>query len=156
VPLELVGRDWRWSHAGDDVRIESLHAGFEPLDVEVGLIGDHQRDNATTAVAALHAIRDGFNVARPALQAGLKSVEWPGRLQVPSRQPLVVLDGAHNAASADVLRRAIDSEFTFERLLLVVGLTEGKDAPGVLGPLVPRADAVYVTRSRHERSSDPS
>src|SRR5262249_57360712 len=34
VPLELVGRDWRWSHAGDDVRIESLHAGFEPLDVE--------------------------------------------------------------------------------------------------------------------------
>jgi dihydrofolate synthase/folylpolyglutamate synthase len=124
--------------------------------VQVGLIGDHQRDNATTAVAALYALRDRFPIPRSSLQAALKAVDWPGRLQVLSRQPLVVLDGAHNAASAEVLRRAVDASFHFDRMHLVVGLTEGKDAAGVLGPLVPRADSVYLTRSRHERSADPA
>jgi dihydrofolate synthase/folylpolyglutamate synthase len=156
APLEFVGREWHWTPLDTDITIRSDHADFDPLNVQIGLIGDHQRDNATTAVAALYAIRDRFAVPREAFQSALKSVEWPGRLQVLSRQPLVVIDGAHNAASAEVLRQAIDTSFTFDRLLLVVGLTEGKDAQGVLDPLVPRADAVYLTRSRHERSSNPS
>jgi dihydrofolate synthase / folylpolyglutamate synthase len=154
--LEEVGRDWRWTHQADLTRIESTHADFEPLDVEINLPGDHQRDNATTSVAALHAIGDRFPVDRPAIAKALRSVEWPGRLQVLSREPLVVLDGAHNAASADVLRQAIEANFQFERLLLVIGLTEGKDALGVIGALTPRADVVYVTRSRHERSAAPA
>ena len=97
------------------------------------------------------------SVPRSALQAGLADVDWPGRLQVLSEQPLLVLDGAHNAASADVLRAAIDSAFRFERLVLVLGLSEGKDARGVLDAL--GADAprrVYLTRSRHERSAAPA
>jgi len=155
VPLEFVGREWSWSPLATGITIRSVHTDFDPLNVQIGLIGDHQRDNATTAVAALHAIRDRFAVPREVLQSALKSVEWPGRLQILSRQPLVVLDGAHNAASAEVLGQAIDAAFQFQRLLLVIGLTEGKDAPGVLGPLVPRADAIYLTRSHHERSADP-
>jgi dihydrofolate synthase/folylpolyglutamate synthase len=151
--LEFVGREWRWSSSGSQIRIQSSRPEFVPLDVEVGLIGDHQRDNATAAVAALHAVRDRFDVPPHAVRTALSTVEWPGRLQVLSRDPLLVLDGAHNAASADVLRHALERWFTFERLLLVVGLTEGKDAPGVLSPLVPTASAVYLARSQHERSA---
>jgi folylpolyglutamate synthase/dihydropteroate synthase len=67
-----------------------------------------------------------------------------------------VLDGAHNAASADVIRRALDSAFEFDRLKLVLGLSEGKDALGVLRLLGPRAGSVFLTRSRHERSAAPA
>src|SRR5439155_18559104 len=98
----------------DAIRIESTHAGFEPLVARVGLLGDHQRDNATTTVAALHALgaaEPRFSVGRSALQTGLSNVDWPGRLQVLSHTPLLVLDGAHNAASALALRTAIDSLF---------------------------------------------
>jgi dihydrofolate synthase/folylpolyglutamate synthase len=77
-------------------------------------------------------------------------------LQILAREPLVVLDGAHNAASAEVLRQALETSFEYERLLLIVGLTEGKDALGVLTALTPRAHTVYLTRSRHERSAAPA
>lgn len=153
--LEEVGRDWRWSAYGNLTRIESTHPDFEPLDVEVKLLGEHQRSNAATAVAALYAIRERFPVRHEAIHEALRNVDWPGRLEVLSRDPLIVLDGAHNGASAEVLRNALDTTFRFERLHLVVGLTEGKDARGVLTALAPRAAAVYLTRSRHEHSAPP-
>jgi dihydrofolate synthase/folylpolyglutamate synthase len=156
APLEEVGRDWSWTADGAGARVESVHADVPPLVVEVGLLGDHQRDNATTALAALHALRSRFPLSPANFQSGLKGVEWPGRLQVLSTQPQVVLDGAHNAASAEVVRNALDRVFEFDRLLLVVGLSEGKDALGVLRSLAPRASHVILTRSRHERSAEPA
>ena len=76
-----------------------------------------------------------------AIQRGLADVDWPGRLQVLQRAPLLVLDGAHNAFSAEVLGRAIEQNFTFDHLLLVLGLSQGKDAHGVLDALGWRANA---------------
>jgi dihydrofolate synthase/folylpolyglutamate synthase len=124
----------------------------------VGLLGDHQRDNATAAVAALDALARGrpdLHVPPAALASGLEHVEWPGRLQVLAERPWLVLDGAHNAASAHVLGQALHASFAFERLLLVLGLTEGKDAQGVLEALAPRAHRLFVTSARHERASEP-
>jgi dihydrofolate synthase/folylpolyglutamate synthase len=152
--LEEVGREWRWARSGVRTRISSTLAAFHPIDVEIALLGDHQRDNATAAVAALHAL--GWRVTEQAIHTGLQTVDWPGRLQVMAQRPLLVLDGAHNVGSAEVVRRALDSDFTFDRLNLVLGLTEGKDALGLLRLLGPRADRVFLTRSRHERSADPA
>jgi dihydrofolate synthase / folylpolyglutamate synthase len=154
--LEELGREWRWSLHGEAIRVESTHCDFEPLRTEVGLLGDHQRDNATTAVAALHALQPHLPIPSTSVQEGLGTVDWPGRLQVLADRPLVVLDGAHNAASADALRKAIHREFRFARCLLVLGLSEGKDARGVIGALAPHADMVYLTRSQHERAAAPS
>jgi dihydrofolate synthase / folylpolyglutamate synthase len=156
APLEEVGREWRWSEVGTSIRIESTHSEFEPLETRVGLLGDHQRDNAATAIATLYVlgkVAARLGVGRSAQQRGLANVDWPGRLQVLSERPWVVVDGAHNAASAEALRAAVDRTFHFDRLILVLGLTEGKDARGVLAALAPRASAVCLTRSRHERSA---
>jgi dihydrofolate synthase/folylpolyglutamate synthase len=166
TPLEQVGRDWRWTvtdsapdQARAQVQIESTHADFAPLQVQVGLLGDHQRDNAATAVGVLHGLartRPDLAPSREAIQAGLANVDWPGRLQVLRTAPFVVLDGAHNAASAEVLARALEQGFSFRRLLLVLGLSAGKDAQGMVDALGPRAAHLYLTRSRHERSADPT
>jgi dihydrofolate synthase / folylpolyglutamate synthase len=162
--LEEVGREWRWSAtapARGAIRVESTHADFEPLQTSVGLLGDHQRDNATATVAALHALgatQPRFEVSRSALQSGLAAVDWPGRLQVVSERPLVVLDGAHNAASAEVLGTAVAAAFQFKRCVLVLGVSEGKDFGGLIGALAlhPGAGVVYLTRSNHERSAPPA
>ena len=67
------------------------------------------------------------------------------------------MDGAHNAASAEAVWRALqrDFDFRYARLILVVGLSEGKDARGVLGALAPHASSIYLTRSKHERAALP-
>jgi dihydrofolate synthase / folylpolyglutamate synthase len=157
--LEEVGREWRWRSSGPGMLVESSHPDFPPLDTQVGLLGDHQRDNATAALAALYAlgtVEPHFKVPRSAMQSGLAHVQWPGRLQVLSEHPLVVVDGAHNKASADVLRVAIDKDLHWDRLFLVLGLSAGKDTHGVLEALAPPAHAVYLTRSNHERAADPA
>jgi dihydrofolate synthase/folylpolyglutamate synthase len=122
------------------------------------LLGDHQHDNATAAIAALYALGHvdrRFEVPKSVMATGIEQVVWPGRLQVLSEHPLVVLDGAHNAASAGVVRNSLQRDFQFDRLLLVIGLSAGKDARGVLEALAPRAYAVHLTRSQHERSAPP-
>jgi dihydrofolate synthase/folylpolyglutamate synthase len=158
--LEVVGRDWWWTSQGDArapitiwSRQGAVHHG------RVGLLGDHQRDNATAAVAALHAVagrRPDLAVPEAALATGLEAVDWPGRLEVLSDKPWLILDGAHNAASANVLGQAVAANFAFERLLLVLGLSAGKDAQGVLEFLAPRAQRLFVTRARHERAAEPA
>ena len=158
TPLDEVGREWRWSEVPAGIRVESTHADFALLETQVGLLGDHQRDNATTAVASLHALGSvgpRLAVSPKAMRAGLAGVDWPGRLQVLSENPLLAVDGAHNAASAEVLRAAIEKYLSFERLHLVLGLSAGKDTHGVLEALAPRAQGVYLTRSHHERSAPP-
>jgi dihydrofolate synthase/folylpolyglutamate synthase len=158
--LELVGRDWWWTSEGDARAPITIWSKQGPvLRGRVGLLGDHQRDNATAAVAALNALareRPDLQVPGAALRTGLERVEWPGRLQVLAERPWLVLDGAHNAASAQVLGQALASNFSRERLLLVLGLTAGKDAQGVLEALTPRADALFVTAARHERAAEPT
>jgi dihydrofolate synthase/folylpolyglutamate synthase len=161
VPIELVGRDWWWTAEGEaqaPITVWSFTAGAVHHG-PIGLLGDHQRDNATAAVAALHALgreRPDLQVPAAALSAGLERVEWPGRLQVLAERPWLVLDGAHNAASAHVLGEALTANFGYERLLLVLGLTAGKDARGVLEALAPRAQRLFVTSARHERAAEPS
>jgi dihydrofolate synthase/folylpolyglutamate synthase len=158
TPLEQVGRNWHWIASDSETLIESHHASFEPLRTRVGLLGDHQRDNATTAVAVLHALGEShaeLRVGADAMRAGLQAVEWPGRMQLLQSEPMLLLDGAHNAFSAEVLATALQRDFKFNRLLLVLGLSEGKDVQGVLKALGPRAEKVHLTRSHHERSADP-
>ena len=154
--LDEVGRDWWWSATPTGIRVESSRPEFASIDATVGLLGDHQRDNATSAVAVVHALRPLVDVPVAAIQTGLAHVDWPGRLQVLGERPLVVLDGAHNAASAAVVRATLDRELHFERLLIVLGLTADKDARGVIDALTPGAAAIYLTRSQHERSAPPT
>ena len=154
--LEQVGREWRWSPlTRGAIRVESTWVDFGALDTEVGLLGDHQRDNATTAVAALHAL-GAFRIPPGAVQEGLRTVDWPGRLQVLSDRPLIVVDGAHNGASAEAIARALQRDFRYQRLILVLGLSEGKDAHGVVDTLAPYADKIFLTRSKHERAALPT
>jgi dihydrofolate synthase / folylpolyglutamate synthase len=167
APLVRVGYDWFWRSVprlnGRDIAttpivIESIADREFRLEAKIPLLGDHQRDNATAAVAALHelgALRSDLRVPGEAFRRGLAQVEWPGRLQVLARDPLLVVDGAHNAASARAVAPALRTYLSFRRLYLIVGLSAGKDAVGVMSALVPLAQTLYLTRSQNERAVDP-
>ncbi len=158
--LVRVGVDWRWEPVdGQTFDVLDAESSGQPERVRLPLLGDHQRDNAVAAVAALRELGRVWPrgaLAYDTIRAGLGAVDWPGRLQVVGHDPLIVLDGAHNASSARAIEQAVRATFPFRRLHLVLGLTAGKDAPGVVQALAPLADSVLVTRSHHERSEDPA
>jgi dihydrofolate synthase/folylpolyglutamate synthase len=144
-----------WDLAGQHFRIvspRSEHLLWMPL------LGEHQLENAAVALAVVEALEErGFHIGAEAVQRGFKQVEWPCRLEVLKRSPLVVADGAHNPYSIRKLGEAIRSYFRFRRLILVFGCSQGHDLEG----MVAEASAldpsvVFAARSRHPRAVDPA
>jgi dihydrofolate synthase/folylpolyglutamate synthase len=99
--------------------------------------------------------RAGHHIPDAAISEGLRSVRWPARLEVVHRDPLVVVDGAHNDDSAEKLAAALPAVFSYRRLILVLGVSADKDLDAIAAALVPAAAAVIVTRSSHPRSAAP-
>lgn len=150
-PLYVMGKDFRAEGDPASFSYSGLSGGLPGL--RVALRGPHQVNNAAIALAAMEILRArGVDISAKAVKAGLKSVLWPGRFEILSRSPLVILDGAHNPAGAAVLREAI-SALRKKRLILVIGMMSDKDMEGILKELVPSSDLVIATRPAGERSA---
>ena len=104
------------------------------MDVFVPLHGAHQGDNAAVALAAAEAFV-GAPLDPDAVRGAFARVRSPGRLELVGRHPLVLLDGAHNVAGAEALRRALAEEFAPAARTLVVGLLREKDPRDMLQAL---------------------
>jgi len=133
-------------------------------ELACSLLGRHQLDNAACALAALEmAAERGARVSERALRDGLRTVRWPGRLELAGRRPDIWLDGAHNPHAAEALAtylralRARRGEPAVGRLVLVVGMMRDKDRRGILAVLtaVPGVRQLILTRAAHPRAAAP-
>ena len=153
--LVRVGSDVTWQSLGFDYSRQSLRVKgrLGSYELSIPLLGQHQLNNATTAVAALEVLAGkGFHISGDSIAKGLAQVSWPGRLQVLSRRPLVVVDGAHNPDSARKLKQSLEQYFDFDKAILIIGVSSDKDIAGIISELVPLFDKVIATHSIHPRA----
>jgi dihydrofolate synthase/folylpolyglutamate synthase len=126
---------------------------------ELGLVGAHQAANAALATAAVDVLRDqGLDINDRAVTEGLARVRWPARLEIVGRRPLILLDCAHNVASAQALAQALVESFPLEeggRRLLIFAGSRDKDLAGMLAELAPCVDQVFLTRFASPRCVTP-
>jgi dihydrofolate synthase/folylpolyglutamate synthase len=102
----------------------------------VPLHGSHQGDNAACALTAAEAFI-GSPIHEDVVAEGLAGVRVPGRLEVIGRRPLVLVDGAHNAAGMMALARSLTEEFATDgETAAVVGMLSGRDPVAMLEALV--------------------
>jgi len=125
----------------------SSMAGTEGIKVDfVPLPGKHQVDNTKIVLKSVQVLRKlGFRISKTQLDKGLRSTRWPGRLQVISKKPLIILDGAHNVAGAKALveyLKVYRKKFTF-----VVGMQKNKEIGKFVKILKPLASRFIVVRS---------
>jgi dihydrofolate synthase/folylpolyglutamate synthase len=107
------------------------------------------------ALAAAQA-HVGVPLDEEAVHEGFARVTSPGRLEVMGTQPLILLDGAHNAAGAAALTRALRDEFAPQPRTLVVGLLREKDPAEMLAALdVVGVEHLVCTRPPTPRALDP-
>ena len=119
------------------------------------LLGEHQFSNLGLAVGTAELLEaEGISVSPQAIHEGLAQVAWPGRLQIASRNPWVVLDGAHDAVSAVALRQAVGL-FAPERLILVLAISRDKDIEAIGAELCPLAETVIFTTTGSPRAASP-
>ncbi len=164
-PLKLLGRDFEVLYhitygittekVGQMVGIKGLYREY--ADIFIPLLGEYQAINAACAIAALEAfMASPRRISLEDVERGLSRVSSPGRLEVVSLNPLVLLDGAHNPDGARKLAHVLRSEIDYDKLILVLGILEDKDFRGILQILVPLADVVILTRSRSSRAAPTS
>lgn len=108
--------------------------------LEIPLPGGHQLSNAALALAALEiAEKNGFTLNDADLRAGVKKTRWDARMEVLCTKPFFLLDGAHNPSGIRVLRRALQKDFSWRRLILIFAALADKDYRKMLQMIAPLA-----------------
>lgn len=140
---------------GQRLRLQGLGGVYD--EIFLPLHGAHQASNAAVALAAVEAFF-GAGASRQldteAVLQGFAAVTSPGRLERLRAAPTVFADAAHNPHGARALATALREEFSFRRLVAVVGTMREKDAAGILAELEPVADEVVVTQNSSPRARD--
>lgn len=122
-------------------------------DVEISMVGRHQAENLKTALATLEILRKSGAVKldREALYEGLKRARQPGRFEVISEDPLVIIDGAHNEAGAQALQETMAQHFAGKKILLVAGILADKEIDSIVKFLTKITDHIIVTEPDNPR-----
>ncbi len=125
-----------------------------PLEkVEIKLLGRHQVYNASTVIKGIEVLKNkGFKISKESILTGLKEAYWPGRFEVISNSPLIILDGAHNPQGAEAFNQAIKEYFPGKKIILFIGLLRDKDILGILKHLLPIAKEVIGLRPDNPRA----
>jgi dihydrofolate synthase/folylpolyglutamate synthase len=180
APLSELGRDFSFTYEPGlitdvterwpMVQVATKEKHWPALRLR--LLGEHQAANAALVVAAVEELcSHGLMIPLDALASGLATVNWPARLEVVQRRPLVILDCAHNLASAQALVETLEQSFpettahqlpedtrrrtppgspqSPRRRILIFAGSHDKDLPGMLRVLAPYFHHIYLTRYAH-------
>lgn len=134
-------------------RIDGVHGEYEDLHLRIH--GLHQVDNLATAIAASEMFL-GRSLDLDVLTFAVASITSPGRLEVVARQPVVLVDGAHNAQGFRGLASTIDGEFPPMKWHLVLGARGERSIPNLLSPLKDRIAHVYAAAPKDAQAIDPA
>src|SRR5258708_24020530 len=127
---------------------------FEHLAVP--LVGEHQAINCGLALSIIDKLKGrGIAINDARAMEGLSKVTIPGRMEMVSQTPRVLVDGAHNAASVDALMKAIGQHIPCDSIVLIFGCCADKDVAGMLDRITSGADKGIFTNVDNIRSANP-
>ncbi len=142
------------SEDGQRFRVQTPEGVYE--DLFTPLLGVHQIENATVAIATLEMLRlRGIDWSEQALRKGIERVHWPARMQVVGHSPTIVVDGAHNGDSLQKLLATLRATFTYHRLIVVLGINKDKDLVRMIEALA-GIDEVVLTHANNPRAVSAS
>lgn len=143
----------------DDIRV--LDYGIEGQvfnygeyrELKISMLGDHQTGNAVMALnTALLLGRKGYNIDEASIRNGLLKAKWPGRLEVVCKEPIIIIDGAHNAEGAQALAGALKKYFPEKKKIFIFGVLKDKDYGSLVSSVAPMADRFIAVSPNSERA----
>lgn len=133
---------------------EPMHGryGGDEVFLRLPLPGAHQAVNVGIAAAACEYLSEHeFTIPPDALVEGLENMRWPARIELLDVRPWLIVDCAHNRQSARALISALNRHLRFERLIVVLGVSEDK-AARALATELSTADHVILTQASLPRA----
>ena len=125
-------------------------------NMRTGLLGNHQIDNAAIVLAACEILsQNKTNLSFQSIKQGLAQNRWPGRLEIVSSSPLILLDGAHNLIAARRLGKFLSDNLTDRNITLIAGILDDKPYAAMLAALLPLCNKAILTRPKIDRALSP-
>lgn len=154
APLYILGKNFKvrrhraggFSYYGIENTWHNMHTP---------LLGHYQVENAALAVAACELLNNKAQISRKNIQDGLTKTRWPGRLEIVSDNPFVILDGAHNLIAAHNLAKFLSENLAHRSITLVVGILDDKPYRAMLKSLLPVCSRAIITRAKTDRALAP-
>jgi len=149
---------------GDDFKVKRNKSGnFTYFGIEntwrnlkTGLLGNYQVDNAALVVAACEVLdRKKADIPLKSIREGLANNNWPGRLEVVSKNPFILLDGAHNLIAARNLSNYLSNNLSNHNITLVIGILDDKPYKAMLTSLLPVCKRAIITSPKIDRALAP-
>lgn len=163
APFDVTGKSIEFSYRFESSRMLGPHnriclttANSRYEHLAVPLLGEHQAVNCGLALSILDKLKArGMNITEARAMEGLAKTVIPGRMEIVSQVPRVIVDGAHNAASLDAMMRAIGQHIPYDSMVVIFGCCGDKDIPGMLERITSGADKVIFTKVDSVRTADP-
>lgn len=165
APLDITGKTIEFSYRFESSRLQGPHnriclttanSKFEHLAVP--LLGEHQAVNCGLALSIVDKLKTrGFAISDSRAIEGLTKLNSvPGRMEMVSQVPRVLVDGAHNAASLDAMMKAIGQHVPYDSMVVIFGCCADKDVSGMLERITSGADKVIFCKVDNIRTADPN
>lgn len=134
-------------------RLELHHPYFGKI--ETGLAGKYQKENLTVALTVLEQLgKSGYPINPENVRKGIAKTVWPGRFEVVLKEPLFLIDGAHNPAAVARLQETIEKDFTNRKIIYIIGVLADKEHAEMMGELLQQAKKVYTITPDNPRALD--
>jgi dihydrofolate synthase/folylpolyglutamate synthase len=156
-PVFMINREFSYRSHAPAHRLDYNGLGLALAEIELGLAGPFQHENAAITLAVIENLRaQGWTIPEKVIRRGLAEVVWPGRFDIVSRNPLVILDCAHNELAIEALLETIAIELGPEvKPRLVFGCLEDKQWERMAEMLGPRVREATLTRVKPKRPLEP-
>lgn len=123
--------------------------------VTLHLLGEYQKQNCAAVLLACRALQDcGLPLTEADIRRGLEEARWPGRMEIAGRDPLLLLDGAHNVDGISMLAASLKSYFPNREITLVLGVLGDKEYEKMTALLLPLVRRVVLTEPENTRKLD--
>jgi len=158
-PLYTYGEDFSASDIAEDPEglAFSYHGRLDYIGLAPALSGLHQIKNASMAVKTIEIVGERYPELRFDISGGLSRTKWPGRLEMASENPPILIDGAHNPHAAAALAAHLKKmlQKNYRRIILVAGIMSDKDIVGITEPLIGIASEIIFTSPAYGRAAAP-
>lgn len=125
-------------------------------DVQIRMLGEHQSENASLAIEVVECNQDLYPVSMKAMYEGLQQAQINGRFSIIRKQPLMIVDGAHNVDAVIKLRRSLQAYQHGRRILAVNGIFRDKDQEHMMQEIIDVLDLVITVPLPNQQRSMPA
>ncbi|MEM0493425.1 MAG: folylpolyglutamate synthase/dihydrofolate synthase family protein [Candidatus Thermoplasmatota archaeon] len=157
--ITVDDNDWRRVNSTLKGQVFHVHGRIKDYQVHTTLLGLFQGENVTLAIKCIEELQmKGVFITEDDILRGVASTIHPGRFQVLSENPLIIIDGAHNKDGVDKLVKTLKEDIKprCRELIVLFGVLKDKDIDGMLTLLLPISDVFIITRSNNQRACEPS